>query len=77
MDWLGELSAVNTQVAADDRFAVAFDLSAEKPDFRVAVLLRAVTPGEYEYPGTELSDMYRPAVYARQGAVRVTVLPAP
>lgn len=77
MDWLGELTAVNTEVAADDRFAAALDLSAGKPDFRIAVLLRATTPGEYEYPGTELSDMYRPAVYARQAAVRVSVLPPP
>ena len=77
MDWLGELTAVNTEAAADDRFAAAFDLTAAKPGFRLAVLLRAVTPGEYEYPGTELADMYRPAVHARQGAVRVSVLPAP
>ncbi len=75
MDWLGELTAVNTEVAADDRFAAALDLSAKTPGFRIAVLLRAVTPGEYEYPGTELSDMYRPAVYARQNTVRVSVLP--
>ncbi len=77
MDWLGELSEVRSQVAADDRFAAALDLDKDKPAFRVAVLLRAVTPGEYEYPGTELADMYRPAIYARQGAVRVSVLPAP
>jgi len=77
MDWLGELTAVNTEVAADDRFAAALDLSAETPGFRIAVLLRATTPGEYEYPGTELSDMYRPAVYARQNTVRVSVLPPP
>ena len=77
MDWLGELSEVRSQVAADDRFAAALDLAADTPTFRVAVLLRAVTPGEYEYPGTELADMYRPAIYARQGAVRVSVLPAP
>lgn len=77
MDWLGELTAVSTEAAVDDRFAAAFDLTAAKPGFRLAVLLRAVTPGEYEYPGTELADMYRPAVYARGGAVRVGVLPAP
>ncbi len=77
MDWLGELTAVNTEAAADDRFAAAFDLTAATTGFRLAVLLRAVTPGEYEYPGSELADMYRPAVYARQNAVRVSVLPTP
>ena len=77
MAWLGELSAVHVQMASDDRYAVSLDVTGGQPAFRVAALLRAVTPGEYEYPGTELADMYRPADYARQGAVRVTVLPAP
>ncbi len=49
LDWLGELTAVNTEVAADDRFATALDLS----------------------------DMYRPAVYARQNTICVSVLPPP
>jgi len=77
MEWLGELSPVHVLIASDDRFAAVLDVGADQPSFRVAALLRAVTPGEYEYPGTELSDMYRPAIYARQGAVRVSVLPAP
>jgi uncharacterized protein YfaS (alpha-2-macroglobulin family) len=75
MDWLDELTDPNSQTAADDRYAAAFDLTEDKPTFRLAVMLRAVTPGEYEYPGIELADMYRPGIYARQGAVRVTVLP--
>jgi uncharacterized protein YfaS (alpha-2-macroglobulin family) len=77
MEWLGELSPVHGLMASDDRFAAVLDVAAGEPSFRVAALLRAVTPGEYEYPGTELADMYRPAIYARQGAVRVSVLPAP
>ncbi len=74
MDWLGELTETNAQPAADDRFAAAFDLTAEHPAFRIGVILRAVTPGEYEYPGVELADMYRPAIFARQNAVRISVL---
>jgi uncharacterized protein YfaS (alpha-2-macroglobulin family) len=74
MDWLGELSETAAQPAADDRFAAVVDLSADKPSFRVAVRLRAVTPGDYELPGADLSDMYRPAVFARQAAGRITVL---
>ncbi len=77
MPWLGELSEAEAEPAADDRFAAVLDLSADKPAFRVAVRLRAVTPGDYEMPGAELSDMYRPTVFARQGANRITVLPAP
>ena len=36
--------------------------------------LRAVTPGSFELPGAELSDMYRPALFARQAAARINVL---
>ncbi len=46
--------------AADDRFQAVIDLTADKPGFRIAVRLRAVTPGNFEIPGAELSDMYRP-----------------
>ncbi|MCW3477631.1 alpha-2-macroglobulin family protein [Limobrevibacterium gyesilva] len=74
MKWLGELSETEAQPAADDRFAAVLALTADKADFRVAVRVRAVTPGSYEIPGAELSDMYRPAIYARQAANRISVL---
>jgi len=74
MQWLGELTQTQTQLAADDRFAAAINLTPDHETFRVAVMLRAVTPGNYEYPGVELADMYRPAIYARQQTVRVDVL---
>ena len=35
------------QTGADDRFAAVVALTADKPAFRVAVRLRAVTPGEF------------------------------
>jgi uncharacterized protein YfaS (alpha-2-macroglobulin family) len=75
MDWLGELSATDAQPAGDDRYGAVLSLTSDGPSFRVAVKLRAVTPGSYELPGAEVSDMYRPAVFARQGANRVSVLP--
>jgi len=73
-DWLGELTETEAQPAADDRFAAVLALTAKRPDFRVAVQIRAVTPGDYELPGGELSDMYRPAMFARQGPNRISVL---
>jgi uncharacterized protein YfaS (alpha-2-macroglobulin family) len=75
MAWLGTLSETTAQPAADDRFAAVLDLPDTPGTFRVAVELRAVTPGTYELPGATLADMYRPAVYARQAAARITVLP--
>jgi hypothetical protein len=74
MPWLGELSDAEAQIAADDRFAVVVGLTQAKPAFRIAVRLRAVTPGSFEIPGAELSDMYRPTIQARQAANRITVL---
>ncbi len=76
MPWLGELSETEAQPAADDRFAAALSLTAAKPAFRVAVRLRAVTPGSFELPGADLADMYRPTIHARQAAGRIRVLPA-
>jgi uncharacterized protein YfaS (alpha-2-macroglobulin family) len=75
MPWLGKLTGTDAQPAADDRYAAVLTLPEDAQSFRIAVRLRAVTPGTYELPGTELSDMYRPAIYARQGATRITVLP--
>ena len=76
MDWLGELSETESQAAADDRYAAVVSLTADQPSFRLAVILRAVTPGSFEYPGITVADMYRPAVFARQDTVHIAVLPA-
>jgi uncharacterized protein YfaS (alpha-2-macroglobulin family) len=76
MPFLGELSETEAQPAADDRFAAVLALTAEKPAFKVAARVRAVTPGSYELPGAELSDMYRPGLFARQNQGRIRVLPA-
>ncbi len=76
MAWLGELSETEAQPAADDRFAATMMLTKDAPGFRVAVRLRAVTPGSFELPGAVLSDMYRPGVHARQNTGRIKVLAA-
>jgi alpha-2-macroglobulin len=74
MGWLDKLSATEAQPAADDRYAAVVALESSAPGFRVAVHLRAVTPGSFELPGAELSDMYRPGIFARQAAARIKVL---
>ena len=75
LPWLGKLTATDAQPGADDRFAAVLNLPSSKGEFRIAVKLRAVTPGNFELPGAELSDMYRPGVFARQAAGRVNVTP--
>ena len=76
LPWLGELSATEAQPASDDRFAATLMLDSDTPAFRVAVRLRAVTPGNFEIPGAQLSDMYRPGIFARQATNRIKVLVA-
>ncbi len=76
LGFLGELTEAEAQPAADDRYAGVVGLTAERPEFRLAVRLRAVTPGTFELPGADVADMYRPAVFARQAVGRLRVLPA-
>ncbi len=73
MAWVGKLSEPEAQPAADDRYASVVALTPEQPGFRLAVRVRAVTPGSYELPGAEAADMYRPGVFVRQNAGRITV----
>jgi uncharacterized protein YfaS (alpha-2-macroglobulin family) len=51
-------------------------LTPDHPDFHLAVRVRAVTPGTFELPGAEAADMYRPGVFARQAAGRITIVAA-
>ncbi|HLJ04920.1 MAG TPA: alpha-2-macroglobulin family protein, partial [Acetobacteraceae bacterium] len=76
MSWLGKLSDTEAQPAADDRYAAVVALTPEHPDFHLAVRIRAVTPGTFELPGAEVADMYRPGVFARQAAGRITIVGA-
>ena len=57
------------------RFAAAVTLEGENRVARIAVRLRAVTSGSFELPGAELREMYRPGLFARQAAARITILP--
>jgi uncharacterized protein YfaS (alpha-2-macroglobulin family) len=74
MGYLGTLTSADASPAYDDRFAAAVTLPNQEAVARLAVRVRAVTPGSYELPGMEAQDMYRPGVYARQNTGRITVL---
>lgn len=47
----------------DDRYTAALDLSAESNQ-QLVYLMRAVTPGRYQVPPTQVEDMYRPELRA-------------
>ncbi len=65
----------------DDRFVAAFNLFAHRGrldtgnTFRVAYVVRAVTPGSYVHPAASVEDMYRPERHGRTGAGRLIVKP--
>ena len=75
LSWLGELTAPRAVDYRDDRFVAAVDLTKQAPRFRLAYLVRAVTPGEFVLPGTTVEDLYRPHQTGRTAAARLRVLP--
>lgn len=59
----------------DDRFVAAFDRTAKSPVvYRVAYIVRAVSPGTYVLPQASVEDMYQPDRFGRTatGTVKVT-----
>jgi uncharacterized protein YfaS (alpha-2-macroglobulin family) len=65
--WLKKLSTTLYTEALDDRFVAALDLNSGGR-FRVAYLVRAVTPGLYRLPPPEVEDMYKPRYRGRGAA---------
>ncbi|MGA9540784.1 MAG: alpha-2-macroglobulin family protein, partial [Methyloceanibacter sp.] len=58
----------------DDRFVAAFDRNAKSPVvYRVAYIVRAVSPGTYVLPQANVEDMYRPDRFGRTATGAVTV----
>ncbi|OIO57470.1 MAG: hypothetical protein AUJ55_06530 [Proteobacteria bacterium CG1_02_64_396] len=57
--WLGG-ERLRHQELRDDRFVAALDLH----ESRLVYLVRAVTPGLYHLPPTQVEDMYRPEIRA-------------
>ncbi len=73
--WLGELSTPLRIEQRDDRWVAALDLAEEQPTFRLAYFARAVTPGRFSLPGSQVEDMYRPELMARTEAGRLSIAP--
>ncbi len=76
-DWLGEVEAAHSEFR-DDRFVAAFDRTADSArEFRLAYVVRAVTPGTYAHPAAQVEDMYRPQFSARTAAGAMEIVAAP
>lgn len=78
--WLGTLSDPPLRQARDDRFIAALDLPEDRMadkvtdraeqdfapwTFKLAYIVRAVSPGAYVLPAARAEHMYRPAIQAR------------
>ena len=57
-----------------DRFAAAVDWEGVEP-FRLAYVVRAVSPGAFRHPAASVEDMYRPEFRALTDTGTVTVAP--
>ncbi len=73
LDWLELTDAASFAEFRQERFLAAVDWRSEEA-FRLAYVVRAVTPGEFRHPAPSVEDMYRPAWRANgeTGRVRIT-----
>jgi uncharacterized protein YfaS (alpha-2-macroglobulin family) len=73
LDWLTTANAEHAEFRSD-RFIAPVDHRGSDA-FRLAYIVRAVTPGVYHQPAATVSDMYRPEYRANTGTGEVIVLP--
>lgn len=59
LDWLGLEGEAEHSEFRQDRFITAIDRSDDK-SFRLAYVVRAVSPGTFHHPAASVEDMYRP-----------------
>ena len=72
LDWLNLESEVAHSEFRQDRFLTAIDRYGNAP-FRLAYIVRAVSPGTFHHPAASVEDMYRPDLRARSGVGRITI----
>jgi alpha-2-macroglobulin len=74
LGWLDVLSDVQHSEFRQDRFLTAVDWQSDQP-FRLAYIVRAVSPGTFHHPAASVEDMYRPDFRARSDVGTVTIAP--
>ena len=72
LDWLTTVEDTRTAEFRQDRFLAAVDWTSAD-SFRLAYIVRAISPGTYHLPAASVEDMYRPDYQARTGTGTVTV----
>ena len=72
--WLDSMDWAAHSEFRQDRFLSAVDWLAAEP-FKLAYVVRAVSPGTFHHPAASVEDMYRPDFRARSETGSVTVTP--
>jgi alpha-2-macroglobulin len=72
LDFLDLASEVTHSEFRQNRFLTAIDRSDNTP-FRLAYIVRAVSPGTFHHPAASVEDMYRPDFTAHTDAGTVTI----
>lgn len=74
LGWLDSETDVAHSEFRQDRFLTAIDRH-DADQFRLAYIVRAVTPGDFHHPAPSVEDMYRPDWRARGETGRMVVTP--
>ena len=72
LEWLQLTNDTETTEFRQDRFIAAVNWSSDKA-FRLAYIVRAVTPGRFHHPAPLVEDMYRPTYRATGEAGSVVI----
>lgn len=72
LDWLALESEVAHSEFRQDRFLTAIDRYSDQP-FRLAYVVRAVSPGSFHHAAASVEDMYRPDLTGRSATGRITI----
>jgi hypothetical protein len=72
LDWLDALTEVTHAEFRQDRFLTAIDWTS-RDTFKLAYVVRAISPGTFHHPAASVEDMYRPDYRARTDAGTVVI----
>ncbi|MCF8483789.1 MAG: alpha-2-macroglobulin family protein [Rhodobacteraceae bacterium] len=72
LEWLDLEQSVETSEFRQERFLTAIDRSDNQP-FRLAYIVRAISPGTFHHPAPSVEDMYRPDFRARGETGSITI----
>ena len=71
--WLENVTTPQHMELRDDRFVAAMESLKDNQDYKLAYIVRAVTPGTFTWPAAYVEDMYRPDRFARGKLMKIKI----